>query len=112
MARLLIVKPAASFYTLFHIVLAQAGYVAIEAANSYEGRPAADVACLADGRRERRAPTRARLLIVEAAAQFHAFFCEVLAQEGYLVTEAVHREAGLAADLEDVMRVLRYVVVC
>ena len=43
MARLLIVKPEASFHTLFHAVLAQAGYVAIEAANGYEGRPVADV---------------------------------------------------------------------
>jgi hypothetical protein len=107
MARLLIVKPEVSFHTLFHTVLAQAGYVAIEAANSYEGRPAADMVCLADGRRERRAPTRARLLIVEAATQFHAFFCEVLAQEGYLVTEAVHRAAGLA----DGRMGLRYLVV-
>jgi hypothetical protein len=97
MARLLIVKPAASFHILFHAGLAQAGYVAIEAANSYEGRPAADVVCLGDGRRDRRTPARARLLIVEAAAQFHALFCEVLAQEGYVVTEAVHRAAGLAA---------------
>ena len=45
MARLLIVKPETSFHTLF-----QAGYVAIEAANSYEGQPAADVAGLVDGR--------------------------------------------------------------
>jgi DNA-binding response OmpR family regulator len=112
MARLLIVKPETSFHTLFHAVLAQAGYVAIEAANSYERRPAADVVCLADGRRDRRAPARARLLIVEAAAQFHAFFCEVLAQAGYVVTEAVNSDtvqsdAGRAADMLE----LRYVVV-
>ena len=54
MARLLIVKPETFFHTLFHTVLAQAGYVAIEAANSYEGQPAADVACLADGRMDLR----------------------------------------------------------
>jgi hypothetical protein len=112
MARLLIVKPETSFHTLFHIVLAQAGYVAIEAANSYEGRPAVDVVCLADGRRDRQAPRRACLLIVEAAAQFHAFFCEVLAQAGYVVTEAVNSDAGRpAAGLADAMRALRYVVV-
>jgi hypothetical protein len=110
MAHLLIVKPEVSFHTLFHAALAQAGYIAIEAANSYEGQPAADVVCLGDGRRARRTPAPARLLIVEAA-QFHAFFCEVLAQEGYLVTEAVSRAAGLAANRVDGMRALRYVVV-
>ena len=50
MARLLIVAPEADFHTLFADVLAQAGYVAVEAANSYEGRPAADAARRADGR--------------------------------------------------------------
>ena len=54
MARLLIVQPEPSFHTLFRIVLAQAGYVAIEAANSYEGQPAADTAGLADSRIGRR----------------------------------------------------------
>jgi hypothetical protein len=115
MARLLIVKPEASFYTLFQVVRAQAGYVAIEAANSYEGRPSADMMCLADGRLDRRAPTRSRLLIVDAEAQFQAFFCEVLAQAGYLVTEAVSRSAGLAvadaAGLADGRMDLRYLVV-
>jgi hypothetical protein len=115
MARLLIVKPEAYFYTIFHAVLAQAGYVAIEAANSYEGRPAADVVCLADGRLDRRAPAPARLLIVEAAAQFHDIFCEVLIQEDYVVTEAVSRSAGLAvtdaAGLADGRLGLRYLVV-
>src|SRR5438552_11607968 len=86
MARLLIVQPEPSFHALFRIVLAQAGYVAIEAANSYEGQPAADVAGLTEGKLTRRAPARASLLIVEATAQFHAFFCEVLAQDGYIVT--------------------------
>ena len=38
MARLLIVEPEADFHTLFDAALAQAGYVAVEAANSYEGR--------------------------------------------------------------------------
>ena len=115
MARLLIAKPEVSFHTLFHAVLAQAGYVAIEAANSYEGRPAADVACLAGGRLGRRAPAQAPLLIVDAEAQFQAFFCEVLAQAGYLVTEAVSRSAGLAvadaAGLADGRMDLRYLVV-
>ena len=114
MVGLLIVQPEPSFHTLFRIVLAQAGYVAIEAANSYEGQPAADVAGLTEGKLTRRAPARASLLIVEAAAQFHAFFCEVLAQEGYVVTEAVHREAGLAADaagLTDDRIDLRYLIV-
>src|SRR5262245_45539091 len=73
MARLLIIKPEAYFHTLCHTVLTQAGYVAIEAANTYEGRPAADVVCLADGRLDRRAPARARLLIVDAETQFHTF---------------------------------------
>jgi len=50
MARLLIVKPATAFHTLFHAGLAQAGDVAIEAAHSYEGQPAADTAGLANGR--------------------------------------------------------------
>jgi len=54
MARYLIVKPEASFHTLFHAALALAGYVAIDATNSYEGRPAADVACLADSRMDLR----------------------------------------------------------
>src|SRR2546427_4556658 len=96
MARLLIVQPEPSFHTLFRSVLAQAGDVAIEAANSYEGQPAADVACLTDGKLTRRAPAPARRLIVEAAAQFHAFFCEGLAQEGYGVTEGIHPRARLA----------------
>ncbi len=50
MARLLIVKPATAFHTLFHAGLAQAGDVVIEAAHSYEGQPAADAVDLADGR--------------------------------------------------------------
>jgi len=104
MARLLIVKPEEDFHALLHAVLAQAGYVAVEAANSYEGRPAADAVCLADGR-------RARLLIVEAKAQFHAFFCEILTQEGYVVTEAVNRDAGLATHAASSRLYLRYLVV-
>ena len=54
MARLLIVQPEVSFHPLFHTVRAQAGYIAIAAANRYEGPPAADVAGLADGRRDLR----------------------------------------------------------
>jgi len=46
--------PEASFHTLFQVVLAQAGCTAIEAVNSYEGRPTADVVCLADGRMDLR----------------------------------------------------------
>ena len=95
MARLLIVEPKGSFHALFAVALAQAGYIAIEAANSYEGWPAADVAYRADGWRSRR--TSASLLLVEAAAQFHTFFRDILAQEGYVVTTAVHRTAGWPA---------------
>ena len=53
MARLLIVEPEADFHTLFDAALAQAGYVAVEAANSYEGPPAADTARRAETRRPR-----------------------------------------------------------
>jgi DNA-binding response OmpR family regulator len=97
MARLLIVAPEVAFHTLLDAALAQAGYVAVEAANSYEGWPAADVAYRAAGRRPPRAPARARLLLVDAAAQFDTFFRDVLAQEGYVVTTAVHRTAGWPA---------------
>ena len=58
MARLLIVEPEADFHTLFDAALAQAGYVAVEAANSYEGPPAAEAVCLASVTRGRRAPGR------------------------------------------------------
>jgi len=48
-------------------------------------------------------------------AQFHAFFCEILSQGGYLVTEAVNRDAGLAVvdvvGLADGRMDLRYLVV-
>ena len=105
MARLLIVEPEADFHTLFDAALAQAGYMAVEAANSYEGPPAADATGLATGTRARRAP----LLLVEAAAQFHAFFRDVLVQEGYVVTAAVHSAAGQPA--ANVRRGIRYLVV-
>ena len=108
MARLLIVEPEADFHTLFDAALAQAGYVAVEAANSYEG-PAAEAVCLAAVTRDRRAPGRAPLLLVEAAAQFHAFFRDVLVQEGYVVTAAVHSAAGQPA--ANVRRGIRYLVV-
>ncbi len=115
MVRRLIVEPEDDFHTLFGAALAQAGYVAIEAANSYEGLPVADAVCRAAVRRAKRAPTRARLLIVEPAAQFHAFFRAVLVQEGYVVTAAVPHAAGrLAADAAgqaDVWRDIRYLVV-
>ena len=109
MARLLIVEPEADFHTLFDAALAQAGYVAVEAANSYEGQPAADAVCLAAVTRNRRAPRQAPLLLVEAAAQFHAFFRDVLDQEGYVVTAAVHSAAGQSAAA--VRRDIRYLVV-
>jgi hypothetical protein len=115
MARLLVVGPEDYFHTLFQAVLAQAGYVAVEAANSYEGQLVVDAVCRSDVMRDIREPTLAPLLIVEAEAQFHAFFCGVLAQEGYAVTEAVTSVAELAAadaaGLEDVRRNLRYLVV-
>ena len=47
MARLLIVEPEADFHALFDAALAQAGYVAVEAANSYEGRRRREAVCLA-----------------------------------------------------------------
>jgi hypothetical protein len=109
MARLLIVAPAADFHTLFDAALAQAGYVVVEAANSYEGPPAADAVGRATGPRARRGPGRAPLLLVEATAQFHAFFRDVLAQEGYVVTTAVPSVAGQTA--ADVRRGIRYLVV-
>jgi CheY-like chemotaxis protein len=109
MARLLIVEPEADFHALFDAALAQAGYVAVEAANSYEGQPAMDAVCRAAVTRGRRGPVRAPLLVVEAAAQFHAFFRDVLAQEGYVVTAAVHSAAGQTA--ADVRRGIRYLVV-
>ena len=108
MARLLIVEPEADFHTLFDAALAQAGYVAVEAANSYEG-PAAEAVCLASVTRGRRASGRPPLLLVEAAAQFHAFFRDVLVQEGYVVTAAVHSAAGQPA--ANVGRGIRYLVV-
>ena len=115
MARLLIVEPEDDFHTLFQAVMAQAGYVAVEAANSYEGQLVVDAVCQSDVMRDIREPTLAHLLIVEAEAQFHAFFCGVLAQEGYVVTEAVTSVAELAAvdaaGLADVRRDLRYLVV-
>jgi DNA-binding response OmpR family regulator len=113
MARLLIVEPEDYFHTLFQAVLAQAGYVAVEAANSYEGQLVVDAVCRSDVMRDIREPALAHLLIVEAEAQFHAFFCGVLAQEGYVVTEASAAElaAADAAGLEDVRRDLRYLVV-
>ena len=115
MARLLIVEPEDYFHTLFQAVLAQAGYVAVEAANSYEGQLAVDAVCRSDVMRDIRGPALAHLLIVKAEAQFHAFFCGVLAQEGYVVTEAVTSVAELAAvdaaGLADVRRDLRYLVV-
>jgi hypothetical protein len=107
MARLLIVTPEADFRPLFAAAMAQAGYVAVEAANSYEGQPAADTARRAETRRPRRAPGRAHLLLVEATAQFDAFFRDVLAQEGYVVTAAVQRSAEpLAADAPPDIRYL------
>ena len=109
MARLLIVEPEADFHTLFQAVLAQAGYVAVEAANSYEGQLGVDAVCRSDVMRAIREPALAHLLLVEAEAQFHAFFCGVLAQEGYVVTEAVTSAAELAA--ADVRRDIRYLVV-
>ena len=109
MARLLIVEPEADFHTLFDAALAQAGYVAVEAANSYEGPPAAEAVCLASVTRGRRASGRPPLLLVEAAAQFHAFFRDVLVQEGYVVTAAVHSAAGQPA--ANVRRGIRYLVV-
>lgn len=115
MARLLIVEPEDYFHTLFQAVLAQTGYVAVEAANSYEGQLVVDAVCRSDVMRDIREPALAHLLIVEAEAQFHAFFCGVLAQEGYVVTEAVTSVAELAAvdaaGLADVRRDLRYLVV-
>ena len=112
MARLLIVEPEDDFHTLFDAALAQAGYVAIEAANSYEGRPAAAV-CRADVTTDMREPSLADMLIVERERQFHAFFRDVLAQEGYVVTEAVTSYEGrpAAAGQADVRRDIRYVVV-
>ena len=109
MARLLIVAPEADFHSLFAAALAQAGYVAVEAANSYEGPPAADTARRAETRRVRRTSRRAHLLLVEATAQFDAFFRDVLAQEGYVVTAVVHRSAEQPAT--DVRRDIRYLVV-
>ena len=57
----------------------------------------------------------ARLLIVEPEEYFHPLFREVLAQEGYVMTAAVHRYAGLpaadAARLADVRMDIRYLVV-
>ena len=50
MARLLIVAPEDDFHTLFDDVLAQAGYVAVEAVPSAAGLAAADAAGQADGR--------------------------------------------------------------
>jgi hypothetical protein len=97
MARLFIVAPADDFHTLFDDVLAQAGYIAVEAANSYEGRPTANMVCRADGPRALPAPALRRLLLVEPAAQFLAFFRDVLAQAGYVALEAVPSEAGRAA---------------
>jgi DNA-binding response OmpR family regulator len=115
MARLLIVEPEADFHTFFDAALAQAGYVALEAANSYAGRPSADTVCVADGTRDRREPVRARLLMVEAEAQFHPFFCDVLAYKGYVVTVAVTSDAGRpaadTADQVDVRRDIRYLVI-
>jgi CheY-like chemotaxis protein len=115
MARLLIVEPEDDFHTLFQAVLAQAGYVTVEAANSYEGQLVVDTVCRSNVMRDIREPPLAHLLIVEAEAQFHAFFCGVLAQEGYVVTEAVTSVAELAvvdaAGLADVRRDLRYLVV-
>ena len=109
MARLLIVAPAADFHTLFDAALAQAGYVVVEAANSYEGPPAADAARRAGTRRSRRAPGGAPLLLVEATAQFDAFFRDILAQEGYVVTEAVYSSAEHPT--ADVRRDIRYLVI-
>ena len=109
MARLLIVEPEDDFHTLFQAVLAQAGYVAVEAANSYEGQLVVDAVCRSDLMRDIREHAPAYLLIVEAEAQFHAFFRDVLAQEGYVVTEAVTSVTELAA--ADVRRDIRYLVV-
>ena len=115
MARLLIVAPEDDFHTLFADVLAQAGYVAVEAANSYEGWPAADAACQVDGTRARQAPALGRLLLVEPAAQFLAFFCDVLAQTGYVAVAAVPSAAGRtatdAAGRADGRRDIRYLVI-
>jgi len=97
MARLLIVGPEDYFHTLFQAALAQAGYAAVEAANSYEGLSAADAACLADGTMELGEPERARLLLVEAEAQFLVFFRDVLEQEGYVVSQTVYSSGGLLA---------------
>ena len=57
MARLLIVEPEADFHALFDAALAQAGYVAVEAANSYEAGGGGS-RCLASVTRGRRAPGR------------------------------------------------------
>ena len=115
MARLLIVAPEDDFHTLFDDVLAQAGYVAVAAANSYEGRPAADAAYRADTTRALRAPALGRLLLVEPAAQFLAFFRDVLAQTGYVALAAVPSAAGLAAadaaGRADGRRDIRYLVI-
>ena len=54
MARLLIVKPEASFYTLFQVVRAQAGYLVTEAVSRSAGLAVADAAGLADGRMDLR----------------------------------------------------------
>ena len=109
MARLLIVAPEADFHPLFAAALAQAGYVAVEAANSYEGGPTADAARRTETRRPRRGPGRADLLLVEATAQFDAFFRDVLAQEGYRVTAVGPRSAEHPT--ADVRRDIRYLVV-
>ena len=108
MARLLIVEPEADFHTLFDAALAQAGYVAVEAANSYEGHGGGSG--VPGVRHTGSAGVRAApLLLVEAAAQFHAFFRDVLVQEGYVVTAAVHSAAGQPA--ANVRRDIRYLVV-
>jgi hypothetical protein len=109
MARLLIVAPEADFHSIFAAALAQAGYVAVEAANSYEGSPVADVARRAGVRRSRRTLRPAPLLLVEATGQFDAFFRDILVQEGYVVTEAVHSSAEHSAG--DVGGDIRYLVV-
>ena len=110
MARLLVIEPEEYFHTLFQEVLAQASYVAPEAVNSYEGSPAADVAVT----RDIREPSTAHLLIHEPEAQFLAFRV-VLAQEGYVVTAAVHSYAGRPATdsvwRADVMMDIQYLVV-
>jgi DNA-binding response OmpR family regulator len=115
MARLLIVEPEAYVRALLDDALAQAGFVAVEAANRYEGLPAGEAACLADGLRDLWGPARARLLLVEAEAQFLTFFQAVLEQEGYVVTTTVPSAVGLpavdTACLADVMLDIQYLVI-